>query len=64
MLHSKDVKLQCGVTERTWGYRGEVRGSGRRSPVQEWKIGVSGKRNRQFNYPKADAKDWVSWFQV
>ncbi|XP_065068330.1 uncharacterized protein LOC135693712 isoform X1 [Rhopilema esculentum] len=62
MLHSKDFELQCSVAERTWGYRGEVRCSGRRSPVHEWKIGLSGKRNRQFNYPKADAKDWVAVF--
>ena len=40
------VTVQTGVAERNWGYRGEIRGTGRRFSRQKWKLGVSGKTNK------------------
>ena len=59
-LLEEGITLQSGVAKRSWGVRGEGRGTGRRSPVHKWKYGVSGKKNNSINFPSADTDDFVS----
>ena len=57
----KKYKLQLGVTEHTWGIRGNpLRGSGYRGKAKKWKEGASGKQNRDKNRPKEVVEDLVS----
>ena len=58
-----EFRAGLGVATRKWEFRCvEARGTGRRAAAKQWKVGVSGKQNKDFQRPNAteDATEVVS----
>ncbi len=57
----KKYKFQLGITERTWGIRGnKLRGSGYRGKAKKWKEGTAENKTRNKNRLNEVVEDLVS----